>query len=175
MCVTLWQLTMKLLFFLFLIVSFSLTACGGGSALPPNQLSVAKNLLWLDYGGFKLLYDCDLKSANRFEYKLGKDTGNFSRPTAYRPTTSRISKWRFCLTENLTVKLCSRCMKRPSTITLYVVAYKPLACEADKTPPHHSTHCHTGLYSEETFHGNRLESQWNQGSLSSEGGNREIG
>ena len=74
---------MKLLFFLFLIVSFSLTACGGGSALPPNQLSVAKNLLWLDYGGFKLLYDCDLKSANRFEYKLGKDTGNFSRPTAF--------------------------------------------------------------------------------------------
>lgn len=83
MCVTLWQLTMKLLFFLFLIVSFSLTACGGGSALPPNQLSVAKNLLWLDYGGFKLLFDCDLKSANRFEYKLGKDTGNFSRPTAF--------------------------------------------------------------------------------------------
>lgn len=75
---------MKLLFFLFLIVSYSLIACGGGSALPPNQLSVAKNLVWLDYGGFKLLYDCDLKSASRFEYKLDKDTGNFSRPTAFR-------------------------------------------------------------------------------------------
>lgn len=30
-----------------------------------------------------MLYDCDLKSAIRFEYKLDRDTGNFSRPNAF--------------------------------------------------------------------------------------------
>ena len=74
---------MKLLFPLHLIFSFAITACGGGSTAPSNQLSNTTNHLLLDYGGFKLLYDCELKSAIRFEYKLDKDTGNFSRPSAF--------------------------------------------------------------------------------------------
>lgn len=75
---------MKLLLSLHLIVSLGLTACGGGSTAPSsNQTPVTENRISLDYGGFKLLYDCDLKSAIRFEYKLDKDTGNFSRPNTF--------------------------------------------------------------------------------------------
>ena len=74
---------MKLFGLLFLIAFAGLTACGGGSTPPQKQISVLTNQLSLDYGGFKLLYDCDLKSAIRFEYKLDQDTGNFSRPTTF--------------------------------------------------------------------------------------------
>ena len=37
----------------------------------------------MDYGGFSLLYDCDARSAIRFEYRLEKDTGNLVRPANY--------------------------------------------------------------------------------------------
>lgn len=60
-----------------------LTACGGDSATNPHQTFNPANRVLLDYGGFRLLYDCDLKSAIRFEYKLDRDTGNFRRPTAF--------------------------------------------------------------------------------------------
>ena len=74
---------MKLFGSLLLIAFVGLTACGGGSTPPQMQISVLSNQLSLDYGGFRLLYDCDLKSAIRFEYKLDRDTVNFSRPTAF--------------------------------------------------------------------------------------------
>ena len=74
---------MKLFGSLLLIAFAGLTACGGGSTPPQKQISVLTNQLSLDYGGFKLLYDCDLKSAIRFEYKLDRDTGNFSRPSSF--------------------------------------------------------------------------------------------
>ena len=74
---------MKLIVSLLLIAIASLTACGGGSTPTSKQISVLTNQLSLDYAGFKLLYDCDLKSAIRFEYKLDRDTGNFSRPSTF--------------------------------------------------------------------------------------------
>ena len=60
-----------------------LTACGGDSTSTSEQSPFPANRLSLDYGGFRLLYDCDLKSAIRFEYKLDRDTGNFSRPSTF--------------------------------------------------------------------------------------------
>jgi len=74
---------MKLVVSMLLVAFVGLTACGGGSTPNPQQISVLTNRLPLDYGGFKLLYDCDLKSAIRFEYKLDRDTGNFSRPSTF--------------------------------------------------------------------------------------------
>ena len=74
---------MKLLFSLLLIAFIGLTACGGGSTTTPQQTPIPANQLSLDYGGFRLLYDCDLKSAIRFEYKLDRDTVNFSRPSTF--------------------------------------------------------------------------------------------
>ena len=80
---TLIHVKMKLLISLLLIAAFGLTACGGGSTSTSQQSPALTTQLSLDYGGFRLLYDCNLKSAIRFEYKLDKDTGNFSRPTAF--------------------------------------------------------------------------------------------
>ena len=74
---------MKLLFSLFLIASLGLAAYGGGSTTTPQQTSNPANRVSLDYGGFKLLYDCDLKSTIRFEYELGIDTGYFTRPSTF--------------------------------------------------------------------------------------------
>jgi len=74
---------MKLVVSLLLIAVVGLTACGGGSTPTTQQQSNLTTQLSLDYGGFRLLYDCDLKSAIRFEYKLGADTGNLNRPTTF--------------------------------------------------------------------------------------------
>jgi endonuclease G len=74
---------MKLFVSLLLIAFAGLTACGGGSTPTTQQQSNLTTQLSIDYGGFKLLYDCDLKSAIRFEYKLGTDTGNFIRPATF--------------------------------------------------------------------------------------------
>lgn len=79
---------MKLFGSLLVIAFAGLTACGGGSTPPQMQISVLSNQLLLDYGGFRLLYDCDLKSAIRFEYKLGTDAGNFSRPATFNLDTN---------------------------------------------------------------------------------------
>jgi len=79
---------MKLFGSLWLIAFAGLTACGGGSTTTTQQQSNLTTQLSIDYGGFKLLYDCDLKSAIRFEYKLEKDTGNFSRPTTFTLDTN---------------------------------------------------------------------------------------
>ena len=74
---------MKLFGSLLAIAFAGLTACGGGSTSTSQQSPVLTTQLSLDYGGFRLLYDCDLKSAIRFEYKLDRDTGNFSRPATF--------------------------------------------------------------------------------------------
>ena len=74
---------MKLIVSLLLIAIAGLTACGGGSTTTSPQSPALANQLTLDYGGFKLLYDCDLKTAIRFEYKLDRDTGNSSRPATF--------------------------------------------------------------------------------------------
>ena len=74
---------MKLIVSVLLIAFAGLTACGGGSTTTQQQTSFPDNQFSLDYGGFTLLYDCDLKSAIRFEYKLDKDIGNLSRPTTF--------------------------------------------------------------------------------------------
>ena len=79
---------MKLIVSLLLIAIAVLTACGGGSTTTSQQSPVPANQLTIDYGGFKLLYDCDLKSAIRFEYKLGVDTGNFIRPATFNLDTN---------------------------------------------------------------------------------------
>lgn len=74
---------MKLLSLLLLSASIGLAACGGGSKESTLQAPISPNRLWLDYGGFSLLYDCELKSSIRFEYKLDKDAGNLSRPNSF--------------------------------------------------------------------------------------------
>jgi endonuclease G len=74
---------MKLIVSMLLIAFAGLTACGGGSTITSQQSPFPENQVTLNYGGFKLLYDCDLKSAIRFEYKLDRDTGNFSRPATF--------------------------------------------------------------------------------------------
>jgi len=74
---------MKLSGSLLLIAFAGLTACGGGSTPTTQQQSNLTTQFSIDYGGFKLLYDCDLKSAIRFEYKLDRDTGNFSRLSTF--------------------------------------------------------------------------------------------
>ena len=74
---------MKLFGSLLVIAFAGLTACGGGSTPTTQQQSNLTTQLSIDYGGFKLLYDCDLKSAIRFEYKLGTDTGNFIRSATF--------------------------------------------------------------------------------------------
>jgi len=79
---------MKLIVSLLLVAIAGLTACGGGSTTTSPRSPVPANQLTLDYGGFKLLYDCDLKSAIRYEYKLDKDTGNFSRPSTFTLDTN---------------------------------------------------------------------------------------
>lgn len=62
-----------------------LVGCGGGDA--PQDASAYDNdwIITLDHGGFVLRYDCSLRSAVRFEYALGHDTGNLARPNSYNP------------------------------------------------------------------------------------------
>jgi len=74
---------MKLLLSSLLTALLGLTACGGGSKTTQQPPSFQATQLSLDYGGFRLLYDCNLKSAIRFEYKIGTDTGNFNRPATF--------------------------------------------------------------------------------------------
>ena len=74
---------MKLLLLTLLTAFLGLAACGGSSTTTQEQSSFQANQLSLDYGGFRLLYDCDLNSAIRFEYKLGTDTDNFNRSTTF--------------------------------------------------------------------------------------------
>ena len=64
------------------VLTLILIACGGGPSYEPlthSAMSLGK-LQSMDYGGFSLLYDCDARSAIRFEYRLEKDTGNLVRP-----------------------------------------------------------------------------------------------
>lgn len=85
---------------LLLIALLGFTACGGGSEKTSQKPLVQANQLSLDYSGFKLLYDCDLKSAIRFEYKLDRDTGNFSRPSTFTLDPSLSSNCSQQLTTN---------------------------------------------------------------------------
>ena len=68
-----------------LLLTLLIVACGGGASDEPlTQAGMSSGkLLSMDYGGFGLLYDCDARSAIRFEYRLEKDTGNLVRPANY--------------------------------------------------------------------------------------------
>jgi len=75
-----------------------LVACGGGgssgggeasdppatSASQPTSASAAEHrTVTLDHGGFRLLYDCDERSALRFEYRLEADVGQLARADTF--------------------------------------------------------------------------------------------
>ena len=45
--------------------------------------ALAADLHLLQYEGFQLLFDCDLKSATRFSYTTGKDTGSLKRRSSF--------------------------------------------------------------------------------------------
>ena len=61
-----------------------LCACDGGSKAAQPVSYGSDRLVSLDHGGFKLLYDCDLHSALRYDYTLDKDTGNAARPSSFK-------------------------------------------------------------------------------------------
>ena len=71
--------------FALLLLTLILMACGGGPSYEPltHPAMSSGKLLPMDYGGFGLLYDCDSRSAIRFEYRLEKDTGGLARPANY--------------------------------------------------------------------------------------------
>ena len=68
-----------------------LASCGGGGdapgnidPVPPGAITYGNDrLVAMDYGGFALLFDCTLRIALRYQYKLSKDTGNLARPSAF--------------------------------------------------------------------------------------------
>ena len=77
-------------------------ACGGdpsrsdideksSPAVPTNPNYWTHWLITADYGGFKLLFDCTLHSAIRYEYLLKADLGNGTRTSSYKldPTLPR--------------------------------------------------------------------------------------
>ena len=61
-----------------------LCACDGGNKAAQPISYGSDRLVTLDHGGFKLLYDCDLHSALRYDYTLDKDTGNAARPSSFK-------------------------------------------------------------------------------------------
>ncbi len=61
-----------------------LCACDGGNKAAQPISYGSDRLATLDHGGFKLLYDCDLHSALRYDYTLDKDTGNAARPSSFK-------------------------------------------------------------------------------------------
>ena len=61
-----------------------LCACDGGSKAAQPVSYGSDRLVALDHGGFKLLYDCDLHSALRYDYTLDRDTGNAARPSSFK-------------------------------------------------------------------------------------------
>lgn len=50
-----------------------------------SAVASAANIITLQKKAFTLSYDCDLRSALRYEYKLDKDTGTASRPGSFYP------------------------------------------------------------------------------------------
>ena len=49
-----------------------------------GALSVAQaDVITLNYGGFKLKYECSNRTALRYEYSLGYDNGSAARPSSF--------------------------------------------------------------------------------------------
>jgi endonuclease G len=63
-------------------------ASGSGDGTPtrPSRVSAidSDGLVTIDHGGFKLLYDCDRRSALRYEYELQADRGSVARPEDFK-------------------------------------------------------------------------------------------
>ena len=61
---------------------------GAGDGTPTRPSSVSaidqNGLVTIDHGGFKLLYDCDRRSALRYEYELQADHGSVARPADFK-------------------------------------------------------------------------------------------
>ena len=49
-----------------------------------TSASVVAGRVTLDHGGFTLLFDCNLRLALRYEYRLASDTGSAERPSTYK-------------------------------------------------------------------------------------------
>ena len=49
-----------------------------------TSASVFASRITLDHGGFTLLFDCELRLALRYEYRLASDTGSADRPSTYK-------------------------------------------------------------------------------------------
>lgn len=76
-----------------------LSGCGGGGSSPSPAPAASTPMLskpWpmdtgtdrvitQDYGAFRLLYDCTERTALRYEYPLGLDTGLLARPPNFTP------------------------------------------------------------------------------------------
>ena len=64
-----------------------LAGCGGGDPLASDAGSANSDssgpVVLLSQGGFTINYDCSLHSALRYDYTLGADTGNLTRPDNY--------------------------------------------------------------------------------------------
>ena len=73
------------------VASALLASCGGGGDAParddpgpPGTITYGNDrLVAMDYGGFRLLFDCTLHVALRYQYTLTKDTGNAARPSSF--------------------------------------------------------------------------------------------
>ena len=72
----------------------TLAACGGGGGdgggggsssieQTGTPLALEAGQVEIDHGGFKLVYDCAERSAVRYDYTLGFDTGILARPSAF--------------------------------------------------------------------------------------------
>lgn len=76
------------------LLALLLSACGGGDSsgsgptlFPAGELAIptqqSDRLVTVDYGGFRLLYDCSQRTALRYEYVLTTDTGTLARPSNF--------------------------------------------------------------------------------------------
>jgi endonuclease G len=64
-------------------VLFFTALCAACSSFDsPSDLPV-EQIITINYGGFRLQYDCNARTALRYEYRLTRDSGHFSRPPEF--------------------------------------------------------------------------------------------